>query len=421
MVFERLAKTKCLKASYRISTPMFLGGAFQEELDPARGKEDAVPSAASVKGALRFWWRALYWSDCWRDAKGNETQALKLLHEQEARLWGCAATGEDSAQSAVVLRLHSQGKGRPPEDWKSIAYLLGQGLYGYKNGITRPYTWGQEVTVTVSQRPVAADANGVVLTDADWQQVRRTLMAFGLLGGLGSRSRRGLGSWSLQSIEGEGLDQKQEIGSPEDIRKFVRDIRPDAPAPWQRTPLTAFTDGTRIDISLTKSKAGLPAPFELLKQINNEFQLFRSYGRDGKVGRDDARRNFPGDHDRVLEAIQRGQPLRNLPQRAIFGLPHNYHFSSIGRDLQLAPGNNGEGRRASPLLMHVHEFPDGSAAVVQSLLPGIFLPQGMGVQQKPKGGQATRVADTEVDFKVIQRYLDGAFFAGKMGCMTNGK
>ena len=108
---------KKIEAEFTIVTPMFIGDANQEA-------DDVRPP--SLKGALRFWWRALYWSDCWRDAKGNETQALKLLHEQEARLWGCAATGEDSAQSAVVLRLHSQGKGRPPEDWKSIAYLLGQ-------------------------------------------------------------------------------------------------------------------------------------------------------------------------------------------------------------------------------------------------------------------------------------------------------
>jgi len=40
-----------IKATYKIVTPMFLGGADHEE-------EIRVPS---IKGALRFWWRALAW------------------------------------------------------------------------------------------------------------------------------------------------------------------------------------------------------------------------------------------------------------------------------------------------------------------------------------------------------------------------
>lgn len=43
-----------ITASYRIVTPMFIGDAKQE----ASGI-----SPTSVKGALRFWWRALNWGE----------------------------------------------------------------------------------------------------------------------------------------------------------------------------------------------------------------------------------------------------------------------------------------------------------------------------------------------------------------------
>ncbi len=42
-----------LEAQFRIVTPMFLGGANQDVSDGIR--------PPLVKGALRFWWRALNW------------------------------------------------------------------------------------------------------------------------------------------------------------------------------------------------------------------------------------------------------------------------------------------------------------------------------------------------------------------------
>ncbi|HPU57120.1 MAG TPA: type III-B CRISPR module RAMP protein Cmr1, partial [Verrucomicrobiota bacterium] len=44
---------KTLTATYRIVTPMFLGGANPESQAELR--------ISSIKGALRFWWRALMW------------------------------------------------------------------------------------------------------------------------------------------------------------------------------------------------------------------------------------------------------------------------------------------------------------------------------------------------------------------------
>src|ERR1017187_5301400 len=76
-----------LTATYRVVTPMFLGGA-----DPLREAELRVPS---FKGALRFWWRALAWLRGIRD--------VAELRKQEAELFGNSET--NVGQSKVLLRL----------------------------------------------------------------------------------------------------------------------------------------------------------------------------------------------------------------------------------------------------------------------------------------------------------------------------
>ncbi|HPR78009.1 MAG TPA: amidohydrolase family protein, partial [Candidatus Limiplasma sp.] len=43
-----------------------------------------------IKGALRFWWRALAWPGFHQRAGGDEVQALRDLHATEARLFGLA-------------------------------------------------------------------------------------------------------------------------------------------------------------------------------------------------------------------------------------------------------------------------------------------------------------------------------------------
>ncbi len=62
---------KTIEASFEIVTPMFISGADDvADLRPP-----------SIKGALRFWWRALHWGQCLQEA-GNKEEALALLHKR---------------------------------------------------------------------------------------------------------------------------------------------------------------------------------------------------------------------------------------------------------------------------------------------------------------------------------------------------
>ena len=92
-----------ITATFRIVSPMYLAGAEQTT---------AALRPPSIKGALRFWWRALNWSRHWQDAatqpaKDREHTALKSLHQEEARLFGLAATEGGGRQGVFIRSRHA--------------------------------------------------------------------------------------------------------------------------------------------------------------------------------------------------------------------------------------------------------------------------------------------------------------------------
>ncbi|MGH8498283.1 MAG: type III-B CRISPR module RAMP protein Cmr1, partial [Methylococcales bacterium] len=80
-----------ITATYRIVTPMFIGNADQTTDDRIR--------PPSVKGALRFWWRALNWGRF----RSADADALRELHKEEARLFGIAADEERGGEQGCFL------------------------------------------------------------------------------------------------------------------------------------------------------------------------------------------------------------------------------------------------------------------------------------------------------------------------------
>src|SRR5690554_4739803 len=115
-----------ITAEYKLSTPMFLGDAFQEA-------DATVLRNASIKGALRFWWRALNWGRLLASHGGDQAAALKALHQREGELFGRASDNKNSAQSLVQISSELEGStlvasGAQPQN---LIYLLGQGLYSH--------------------------------------------------------------------------------------------------------------------------------------------------------------------------------------------------------------------------------------------------------------------------------------------------
>lgn len=364
-----------LKAHYKITTPLFLGDADQ-------GADAQYFRNASIKGALRFWWRALQWGVI-ASQSANEQEALKQLHQQEGELFG-TASGSTGVQSRFVIttefkgsKLHAKGG----KSLDSLSYLLGQGLYKEKV-VSRDYLDGGELSLTVRFKP------GVKLSAAQQKQLEQAMIALGVLGGLGSRARKGFGSLAIQQIE--TAEGEQRFEKLEDIEQFIHSLNFTAN---DDAPLTAFTQSTQVDASLTgRSARGL------LQSISNELHAYRD-GTDKSQNREN---NFPEDRQIAQQAAQ-GNKVSELPKRSVFGLPHSYQWKQSLPKLEIKPKIEKGSRRASPLFIHIHEFPNQQCVAIQTLLPTRFLPKNTNIEFKAKHSQL--VSNLQPDYSVITRYL----------------
>lgn len=381
-----------LHASFDIVTPMFLGGA-----DPTR-PDGIRPS--SVKGALRFWWRALNWSRVSAQHASDQYAALRQLHADESRLFGHSATEKSGGQGVFLMQVSDRSSvAKEQPSGVGVAYLLGQGL-----GERKALAAGGSFDVRLLFRPTASQGDIASVTEA--------VQLFGLLGSLGSRARHGMGSVALTSLRSEGMDLPA-WSAPTTVEAYssaLTALLADARCVPGLPPLSAFSAESRLDLSMQRS--GKDAAVKLLADLGREQQAYRSYGRKNaysgqhEVNGNKAEQLFKGDHDLVLGAIQR-EMVTAAPKRVVFGLPHNYYFSSGAKvDINYRP-NGEEGRRASPLLLHIHRFSDERAVAVHTLLRACFLP-GDRPDVTLKLGKDRVIGRPPVtaDWSVLTRYLD---------------
>lgn len=373
-----------LMLHYRIATPMFLGGASQEV-------DDKHFRNASFRGALRFWWRALNWARFYRDARKNKQQALKDMHAEEKRLFGMAADNSaDSRQSRVQVRsrmenAHKTDAGSSKFD--ALSYFLGQGLWSHQKKLLRDCISSGDIEITLTIAP----SQDAAQKRKDVESIAQAAIALGLFGGLGSRSRKGLGSLSLESLQIND-ETPERFDSVEAVRKFVAKLPKDTPD--NETPLSAFTEGHEVQIIEKQGNAFLTNPVSALEHVSDTMQSYRSnkksFGNDAKIMRDE------------LD----GTKSSALPKRSVFGLPHNYFFRKRGGVGVNVQGNR---RRASPLFIHVHHVCDSDGSeryvIVQTLLPAIFLPDELKINIKPGNRDGHAIGADHVDYGVIQKYM----------------
>ncbi len=356
-----------ISATYRVTTPMFLGGAEQQA-------ELRLPS---FKGVLRFWWRAL----AWRAFKHN----LSEIRKAEADLFGSADVG----QSRLLMRWRVSGLQQPFRDRLSagLTYLAGMGLCRPNGELNREaITPGVRFTVEIALKKT--------LERTQTELLRRSLITIGLVGGLGARTRRGYGSLTLEQLHGLENAWSRPTSLSEVERQFQLLLNSDASLNAPEPPFTAFCPSTRILLIQAQQRK---TSVGLLESLGNELLRYRSYGRAiGSGGRqntlgEQAENRFPADHDAMRDYLASGHQPTTLPERGVFGLPHNYFFGSLsqGRDLQVkadvTPASHD--RRASPLFFHVLDCDKEQPAAVTAFIPAQFLPVG----------EQIRVADTSKD------------------------
>jgi CRISPR-associated protein Cmr1 len=165
-----------------VVTPILGGGVQTRSVD-----EVDVIRAPSVRGHLRFWWRALYAAQC---------ASVEELYKRESALWGRAAT-DDGGRSAVEIRVRVERAGGT--DNTGIRLYPGQGQQATPGAYALWPARGETRTNTPTA-PRRQPGTQFQLTlkvagsATDEAEVRNALRAWILFGGYGGRTRRGLGS-----------------------------------------------------------------------------------------------------------------------------------------------------------------------------------------------------------------------------------
>lgn len=175
-----------LEVKYSIVTPLFLAGADQ-------GKAEV--RAPSIKGALRYWYRAVAPRYNLAVPGGSTTY--------ESELFGGTGAGEGQARFLIrtsPVSLKEEVVDRESRILRGVDYL-GFSLKPQRDRRTGQQSFrscivpGQDLRVSFLMRPVAK--KGIESLVA-WKSLIASIWLLGHVGGLGSRSRRGFGTVSLK-------------------------------------------------------------------------------------------------------------------------------------------------------------------------------------------------------------------------------
>ena len=381
-------------ARYRIVTPMFIGDANQE----ANGI-----SSGAVKGALRFWWRALNWGACLAAVNNNdEAEALRELHKREKKIFGGTAKMDNGVQTGgqgiFLLRvshdeLNSTNKAEVHSEFKNYpaARYLGYGLM-LAFGSTKQNTRSGQLERSCLNENQYFTLELLFRGNIE-PSVQNALIAWGLLGALGSRSRHGIGSVALVSLKNNHGEEQYPLPMNEgDYSEQIKKLFSSLPA--TEPPFSAFWQKSRIDRLLSGKGC-----YIALEQFGKAMMMYRSWGRSNGNGgstvlNKTSERRFKDDHDwfKVKGWAEKHPDFH--PKRVVFGLPHNYQKKGhhvISEKYK---------RRSSPLLFHVHPVGDKFVGI-SIFLPANFLPDN----EKIKANNIAIPAN--VTWSVITGFLDG--------------
>lgn len=376
--FSAMSTKRLVQATFRVVTPLFLGGADQQ-----RGEL----RAASFKGALAFWWRALQ----------NVTDPVEL-RSREADLFGGSEVGRSRVRLDLIQEPGFSFKDPGTLDLSAgLGYLAGQGLA--KLHPERPGSWtnSRGFVVPGSRFVVRAVLEQSRQEEIEFRSLLDSFRALAIFGGLGSRARRGFGSLRLERLLWDGGSET----GPESIRdlsSYVPRLLAANASPGL-PPYTSFSNDSRV-IAL-EGRAVSSA--ELLDEVGSRFQELRSFRRTGGMGHQDC-----SEMHGWLTGVALGAP----PRRAVFGLPHNYRFRSSGTKVGIEPDHPEHGRRASPLFFHVDEVGEAvnrRGVVVLTFLPATFLPASEMIAVKSSARKTQRLSPRAAPnlWGPINEFLDG--------------
>ena len=369
-----------LERDYRLLTPLFGGGVNPKYADPV-----STVRATSLKGQLRFWWRA---------ARAGGL-SLEAMREREAGLFGSAAGegGQASLLQVEVERLdpgeekhpfyleagRSFPKNRPEVAPAYVAFPL-------QSNKQDPNNYPVRTGVRFRLRLRYPQALG--------EEIEAALWAWERFGGLGGRTRRGFGAvWP----EGVSPPTEQTLKA-----EWARYVRPgEAP---KGVPSLSGAKWRVVERSW--------------REVVERYQKFRQSRNPGQQSNRPGRSHWPEpDAIRVIlgrSAAKHRQPLLQPPvlkfPRAQFGLPIIVHFKDTDDpSTRIVPAAEGVERLASPLLFRPLAERRSVVLILQTLRTppgGVKLEGGKEVNTQLTKEEARRIAPLRGEPDPLQAFLD---------------
>lgn len=294
-----------LRYSCETITPLYGGGVKAGEVD-----QELPIRPSGLRGQLRFWWRLL-----------NYNSDSEALFQAERAIWGGIGK-EKPVASKVALRL----RGVPKLEWRDLKLAdryNAYALFPARDAEHSVAPLGIEFTMELTLDKA--------LTEAQRQQVKEAVRWWASFGGVGARTRRGLGAVKVAGL----LPVKaEEVAAKGGVLGLRRGEERDASRAWNLAVdcLKAFRQGE--DIGRNPGDPGSKFP-----------------GRS-RWPEADAIRRLQRTH---ASNHKPRHPVTDYYPRAAFGLPIVYKFKDDKRNdpqkSTLEPIGKDVKRMASPLIL----------------------------------------------------------------------
>ncbi len=351
-------------------TPVLGGAPVPRTID-----EVDIVRVPSIRGQLRFWWRALH---------AQEFATPRELFEAESALFGRAAD-EGGGRSAVELRVLIEQRGaRDDSD-----VLLGKTPGDYALFPARSEQKGKpdEKPPAPRRKPGTRFTLELRAPAEQLDRLREVVRAWILFGGYGSRTRRGLGSLGVLDDREAWLPKEATWKALTDL--FGRDVFAPAEARLGDVPRLAGASLLAAKTSVASAEQAWTTALGWLRDF-----------RQGTIGKPGERAREPGADKRPsLSNWPEPDKIRRLVQarwshpprygsdpawpRAGFGLPIIFHFlgegpGKTGLDLGwVEPSGTAHDRLASPLIVKAMPLANGQ-----------FVPIALWLERAwPEGGE----------------------------------
>lgn len=327
--------------SYQVITPIFGGGVEagkHDEVTPVRG--------SSIRGQLRFWWRA---------TRGGAFDGdLSKMKKREDEIWGAASTEKNPAPSQVQIEVQVTNNGSSSGD-----------VYASENKVQKRWEKVAYAVFPLAPDPKKAKKSGSLLEGVSFslkltfpesvkKDVEAALWAWEMFGGIGARTRRGFGA--IARTDAKLIDQnnlKNKIQN--DLKTHVVEGR------WPEGVPHLSRNAT---FKITNQNSDLNKVWE---ELIKKLKAFRQYRKDKNGNKSDYGKSaWPEPNAiRYITGRRKAETIKKFP-RARFGLPIIFHFKDKNEPPDTTLKFKDAERLASPLILRPVKF--GSAAFGLAIL-----------------------------------------------------